>query len=32
VHPPPESLDEMDRVVLWSDLVAEIAPFMPEGK
>lgn len=27
-----EFLDEMDRVVLWSDLVAEIAPFMPEGK
>jgi len=27
-----EFLDEMDRVVPWSDLVAEIAPFMPEGK
>lgn len=27
-----ELLDEMDRVVPWSDLVAEIAPFMPEGK
>jgi IS5 family transposase len=27
-----ESLDEMDRVVPWSALVAEIAPFMPEGK
>ncbi len=25
-------LDEMDRVVPWSDLVAQIAPFMPEGK
>lgn len=22
----------MDRVVPWSDLVAQIAPFMPEGK
>ena len=27
-----EFLDEMDRVVPWSALVAEIAPFMPEGK
>jgi transposase, IS5 family len=27
-----EFLDEMDRVIPWSDLVAEIAPFMPEGK
>lgn len=27
-----EFLDEMDRVVPWSDLVAQIAPFMPEGK
>ncbi len=27
-----EFLDEMDRVVPWSDLVAEIAPFMPEGR
>jgi len=27
-----EFLDEMDRVVPWSNLVAEIAPFMPEGK
>ncbi|HEX5312955.1 IS5 family transposase [Aquabacterium sp.] len=27
-----EYLDEMDRVVPWSDLVAEIAPLMPEGK
>jgi IS5 family transposase len=27
-----EFLDEMDRVVPWSDLVAEIAPFMPAGK
>jgi transposase, IS5 family len=27
-----EFLDEMDEVVPWSDLVAEIAPFMPEGK
>jgi hypothetical protein len=27
-----EFLDEMDRVVLWSDLVAQIAPFTPEGK
>ena len=27
-----ELLDEMDRVVPWSDLVAEITPFMPEGK
>jgi IS5 family transposase len=27
-----EFLDEMDRVVPWSDLVAQIAPFMPEDK
>ena len=27
-----EFLDEMDRVVPWSALVAEIVPFMPEGK
>jgi IS5 family transposase len=27
-----EFLDEMDRVIPWSDLVAEIEPFMPEGK
>lgn len=27
-----EFLDEMDRVVPWSALVAQIAPFMPEGK
>ena len=27
-----EFLDEMDRVVPWSDLVVQIAPFMPEGK
>ena len=27
-----EFLDEMDRVVPWSDLVAQIAPFMPDGK
>ena len=27
-----EFLDEMDRVVPWSELVAQIAPFMPEGK
>jgi IS5 family transposase len=27
-----EFLDEMDRVVPWAALVAEIAPFMPEGK
>ena len=27
-----EFLDEMDRVVPWSALAAEIAPFMPEGK
>lgn len=27
-----EFLDEMDLVVPWSDLVAQIAPFMPEGK
>jgi IS5 family transposase len=27
-----EFLDEMDRVVPWADLVAQIAPFMPEGK
>jgi len=27
-----EFLDEMDRVVPWSALVAEIEPFMPEGK
>ena len=27
-----EFLDEMDRVIPWSNLVAEIAPFMPEGK
>ena len=27
-----EFLDEMDRVVPWTELVAEIAPFMPEGK
>jgi IS5 family transposase len=27
-----EFLDEMDRVVPWSDLVAQIAPFMPEGE
>ncbi len=27
-----EFLDEIDRVVPWSDLVAQIAPFMPEGK
>jgi IS5 family transposase len=27
-----EFLDEMDRVVPWTDLVGEIAPFMPEGK
>jgi len=27
-----ELLDEMDRVVPWSDLVAETAPFMPKGK
>lgn len=27
-----EFLDEMDRVVPWSDLMAQIAPFMPEGK
>lgn len=27
-----EFLEEMDRVVPWTDLVAEIAPFMPEGK
>jgi IS5 family transposase len=27
-----EFLDEMDRVVPWSDLVEDIAPFMPEGK
>src|SRR5574344_1511315 len=27
-----EFLDEMDRVVPWSDLVAQIAPFMPEGR
>lgn len=27
-----EFLDEMDRVVPWSNLVAEITPFMPEGK
>ena len=27
-----EFLDEMDRVVPWADLVAEIAPFMPEGR
>jgi transposase, IS5 family len=27
-----EFLDEMDRVVPWSDLVALIAPYMPEGK
>jgi transposase, IS5 family len=27
-----EFLDEMDRGVPWSALVAEIAPFMPEGK
>jgi transposase, IS5 family len=27
-----EFLDEMDRVVPRSDLVAQIAPFMPEGK
>ena len=25
-------LDDMDRVVPWSELAAEIAPFMPEGK
>jgi len=27
-----EFLDEMDRVVPWSELVALIAPYMPEGK
>ncbi len=27
-----ESLDEMDPVVPWTDLVAQIARFMPEGK
>ncbi len=27
-----EFLDEMDRVVPWSDLMAEIAPFIPEGR
>jgi IS5 family transposase len=27
-----EFLDEMERVVPWSDLVALIAPYMPEGK
>jgi len=27
-----EHLDEMDQVVQWSGLVAEIAPFMPDGK
>ena len=27
-----EFLGEMDRVVLWSDLVAQFAPFMPEGE
>ena len=27
-----EFLDEMDRVVPWTDLVGEIAPFIPEGK
>ena len=27
-----EFLDEMDRVVPWTELVAQIAPFMPEGK
>src|SRR5574343_562054 len=27
-----EFLDEMDRVVPWSDLVALIAPYMPEGR
>ena len=27
-----EFLGEMGRVVPWSALVAEIAPFMPEGK
>lgn len=29
---PREFLHEMDRVLPWSDLVAQIAPFMPEGK
>jgi transposase, IS5 family len=27
-----EFLDEMERVVPWSDLVALVAPYMPEGK
>jgi transposase, IS5 family len=27
-----EFLDEMERMVPWSELVAQIAPFMPEGK
>ncbi len=27
-----EILDEIERLVPWSALVAEIAPFMPEGK
>jgi IS5 family transposase len=27
-----ESLDGMDRLIPWADLVAEIARFMPEGK
>ncbi len=27
-----EFLEEMDRVVPWSELVALIAPYLPEGK